>query len=247
MYNVEDIKARNNIVEYIDRYVPLKKAGRNYQACCPFHNEKSPSFTVAPDKQFYHCFGCGAHGSVIDFVMEYQGVDFKEACEILGGEKDLTRDIDHSFKKSIPIFREPVDHKQDYDKTKSFFDGLEKQNGYHIKNNKRYKPLVNGNFIKVNAMREDGVFLAGGMSYGAGLIYGSGDLTTWLCLTVKEAKEITSSKTARAIVVFNELNLRICAIDCKTQPLFKGAMVSLNGVDNECLIDDLKHHKIICA
>jgi hypothetical protein len=70
---IQDLLARVDIVDLVDGYVPLKKAGANYAACCPFHNEKSPSFTVSPTKQFYHCFGCGAHGTAISFVMEYQG------------------------------------------------------------------------------------------------------------------------------------------------------------------------------
>ena len=73
----------------IDRYVPLKKAGANYQACCPFHSEKTPSFTVSPTKQFYHCFGCGAHGTAIGFLMEYAGKSFPEAVEELARDAGL--------------------------------------------------------------------------------------------------------------------------------------------------------------
>lgn len=80
---VQDLLGRIDIVDVIERYLPLKKAGQNYSACCPFHKEKSPSFTVSPTKQFYHCFGCGAHGSAVGFVMEYQGVGFPEAVRIL--------------------------------------------------------------------------------------------------------------------------------------------------------------------
>ena len=80
---IQDLVARADVVEVVDSRVRLKKAGRNYQACCPFHNEKSPSFTVAPDKQFYHCFGCGAHGSALDFLMEYDGLEFPDAVEEL--------------------------------------------------------------------------------------------------------------------------------------------------------------------
>ncbi|AWB66875.1 DNA primase [Saccharobesus litoralis] len=82
---LDDLIARTDIVELIDSRVRLKKAGRNYQACCPFHNEKSPSFTVAPDKQFYHCFGCGAHGNVISFLMEHDRLEFVDAVEELAG------------------------------------------------------------------------------------------------------------------------------------------------------------------
>lgn len=80
---IHDLLDRADVVEVVDSRVPLKKAGRNYQACCPFHNEKSPSFTVAPDKQFFHCFGCGEHGNAIDFLMRYDGLEFPDAVEEL--------------------------------------------------------------------------------------------------------------------------------------------------------------------
>lgn len=80
---IQELLNRIDIVDVIDGYVPLKKAGANHVACCPFHGEKTPSFTVSPTKQFYHCFGCGAHGTAIGFLMEYQGVSFVEAIETL--------------------------------------------------------------------------------------------------------------------------------------------------------------------
>jgi DNA primase catalytic core len=70
-------------VGVVERYVPLKRAGGNYVACCPFHSEKSPSFTVSPAKQFYHCFGCGAHGTAVGFLMEYTGAGFVDAVKDL--------------------------------------------------------------------------------------------------------------------------------------------------------------------
>ena len=79
----QDLLNRVDIVDLVERYVRLKKAGANFVACCPFHNEKSPSFTVSPSKQFYHCFGCGAHGNAISFVMEYQGLGYVEAVKEL--------------------------------------------------------------------------------------------------------------------------------------------------------------------
>ena len=87
---VQDLLNRLDIVDVVDRYVPLKKAGANYVACCPFHSEKSPSFSVSPTKQFYHCFGCGAHGSAIGFVMEHQGLGFVETVEELARSVGLT-------------------------------------------------------------------------------------------------------------------------------------------------------------
>ncbi|MDR2188464.1 MAG: DNA primase [Azonexus sp.] len=86
---IADLLARIDIVDLVDSYVPLKKAGANYAACCPFHNEKTPSFTVSPGKQFYHCFGCGAHGTAIGFVMEYQGLGFVEAVKELAGRAGM--------------------------------------------------------------------------------------------------------------------------------------------------------------
>ncbi|MBU0752404.1 MAG: DNA primase [Gammaproteobacteria bacterium] len=80
---IQELLARVDVVDVIERYLPLKKAGANYQACCPFHSEKTPSFSVSPSKQFYHCFGCGAHGSAIGFVMQYAGLGFIDAVEEL--------------------------------------------------------------------------------------------------------------------------------------------------------------------
>ncbi|MFQ6372129.1 DNA primase [Shewanella sp. YIC-542] len=86
---INELIARTDIVDLIDRKVPLKKAGKNYAACCPFHSEKSPSFTVSREKQFYHCFGCGAHGNAIDFVMEYERLEFLDAIAELAGQLGL--------------------------------------------------------------------------------------------------------------------------------------------------------------
>ncbi|TLY70770.1 MAG: DNA primase [Gammaproteobacteria bacterium] len=80
---IDELIARADIVEVIGARVQLKKAGREYKACCPFHNEKTPSFSVSPDKQFYHCFGCGKHGTVLGFLMEHDHMAFPEAVEEL--------------------------------------------------------------------------------------------------------------------------------------------------------------------
>ena len=70
-----------DIVEVVSEYVPLKKTGRNFKACCPFHNEKTPSFVVSPEKQIYHCFGCSAGGNAIGFIMKQENISFPEAVE----------------------------------------------------------------------------------------------------------------------------------------------------------------------
>ena len=86
---IDDLVTRVDIVDVIDSRVPLKKTGREYQACCPFHDEKTPSFTVSPTKQFYHCFGCGAHGTAIGFLMEYEHMEFVEAVEELARQQGI--------------------------------------------------------------------------------------------------------------------------------------------------------------
>ena len=86
---IDDLIARYDIVDVVDARVKLKKTGKNFTACCPFHNEKTPSFSVSQDKQFYHCFGCGAHGNVLGFVMEFDRLEFIDAIEELAGQLGL--------------------------------------------------------------------------------------------------------------------------------------------------------------
>jgi DNA primase len=87
---IDELIARADIVEVIGSRVPLKRAGREYKACCPFHDEKTASFWVSPDKQFYHCFGCGAHGTALGFLMEYDRLPFPEAVEDLASRLGLS-------------------------------------------------------------------------------------------------------------------------------------------------------------
>jgi len=86
---IQDLLYRVDLIDLIDSYVPLKKTGANFAACCPFHSEKSPSFTVSPSKQFYHCFGCGAHGNAIGFIMAYSGAGFIDALKELAARCGL--------------------------------------------------------------------------------------------------------------------------------------------------------------
>jgi len=86
---IDELLARTDIVDVIDKRVPLRKAGKEYKACCPFHEEKTPSFTVSQTKQFYHCFGCGAHGTAIGFLMEYERLSFPEAVKELAAQAGM--------------------------------------------------------------------------------------------------------------------------------------------------------------
>jgi DNA primase len=100
---IEELLGRADIVELIERHIPLKRNGREFQACCPFHDEKTPSFTVSPQKQFYHCFGCGAHGSAITFLMKYEGLEFVDAVE------ELARHLGLTVPREASAPRKPVD------------------------------------------------------------------------------------------------------------------------------------------
>ena len=114
---IQDLLNRVDIVDVIEGHVPLKKAGANYIACCPFHGEKTPSFTVSPTKQFYHCFGCSAHGTAVSFMMEYIGMDFIEAINDLASRVGI---------------QVPVPEKKEYDGTSGFrVDGENKESSSH--------------------------------------------------------------------------------------------------------------------
>jgi DNA primase len=104
---IDELIARADIVEIIGSRVPLKKAGREYKACCPFHNEKTASFWVSPDKQFYHCFGCGAHGTALGFLMQYDQLPFPEAVEDLAGRYGLA--VPHEGVAGVRASADPVD------------------------------------------------------------------------------------------------------------------------------------------
>lgn len=105
---IDDLLARTDIISLVESRVALKKAGHEFQACCPFHDERTPSFTVSPSKQFYHCFGCGAHGTAISFLMEYDRLPFPEAVEVLAGEAgmDIPREAQSSDEpdRQKPLF-----------------------------------------------------------------------------------------------------------------------------------------------
>ncbi len=98
---IQQLLARVDIVDIIDKHVKLKKAGQNYSACCPFHNEKSPSFSVSPTKQFYHCFGCGVHGTAISFLMEYNGMGFRDAVKELAEGVGMTLPVEANREEAI--------------------------------------------------------------------------------------------------------------------------------------------------
>ena len=107
---LEEVKDTNDIVEVISQYVHLKRSGRNYFGLCPFHNEKSPSFSVSPDKQIFHCFGCGVGGNVITFISKIEGIGFKEAIETLADRANI----------KLPTIENNLDSKKEELKSKVY-------------------------------------------------------------------------------------------------------------------------------
>jgi DNA primase len=123
---INDLPNRVDIVDLINKRVALKKAGKDYKACCPFHEEKTPSFTVVPTKQIYHCFGCGESGGIIDFVMKYDHLSFVEAIESVAGESGISvvydqtaKPVDKRFKRYNQIMAELNDFYQNQLKSSS--------------------------------------------------------------------------------------------------------------------------------
>ena len=90
MDEIEQIKQKINIVDLVAEYIPLKKAGVNFKALCPFHNEKTPSFVVSPERQIFKCFGCQKSGDIFTFLMDKEGMEFKEALEVLAKKGGVT-------------------------------------------------------------------------------------------------------------------------------------------------------------
>lgn len=131
---IDELLARTDIVEVVGARVPLKRQGKEYSACCPFHDERSPSFTVSPTKQFYHCFGCGAHGTALSFLMNYDRLEFLDAVEELArrngmevpretqqrNENNDTRDLFNALEAAARFFQRNLEGSE---KAKAYLDG----------------------------------------------------------------------------------------------------------------------------
>jgi len=129
---IDEIVDKSDIVEVIGKYLKLKRSGSNYFACCPFHNEKSPSFAINANKQFFHCFGCGESGNVITFLMKYNGQEFTEVVLSLAAQAGIEIKQEKQFSKEI--IQQQKQHKI------TLFDVITKTNNYYQNN------LINANF-----------------------------------------------------------------------------------------------------
>jgi len=144
---IDELIERTNIVEVIGLRVPLKKAGREYRACCPFHNEKTPSFWVSPEKQFYHCFGCGAHGTALGFLIEHDRLPFPEAVEELAQSLGLA--VPHEGGTAPPPKR-----------NESLFDLMEKVARFYaasLESNRRAQDYLSGRGLQPATLTRFGI------------------------------------------------------------------------------------------
>ena len=126
---IDEIRNSNDIVDIISQYVNLKKSGRNFFGLCPFHNEKSPSFAVSPDKQIFHCFGCGVGGNVFHFVSKIENIGFKETLEMLANRANIT----------LPILDNVQDNKTAHLKSRVYEINKQAAQFYH---ENLYKPTA---------------------------------------------------------------------------------------------------------
>ena len=127
---IAEITAANDIVDTVSRYVRLKRSGNSYMGCCPFHREKTPSFHVSADKQLYHCFGCGAGGSVIQFIMNAEGLDFPEAVKYLADKAGIRLPEDNIGANSEERYRRKQElYKLNRDAARFFREMLLSQQG----------------------------------------------------------------------------------------------------------------------
>ena len=216
--NTENIKQSHNIVDYINQYVPLKPSGSGeFKALCPFHSEKTPSFTVSEKKQFYHCFGCGANGDVIKFVETYQGVEFIDACKILGGEVDEMDLRTVSANRARPLMTYPKYDKRDAVKTAKYIEKCEHVLMGEVKAY-QYKgewlvPVIDmdtGENVNLYNVR-NGKFLLGGVSHRAASIIKRNDSNDYLIVTDFDngLRLLINDKKLNLLVCYNAFNMKL--------------------------------------
>lgn len=224
MIDVDKLKASLNIVDVINGYLPLKKAGKNYIACCPFHGEKTPSFTVDENKQFYHCFGCGASGDVIGFVQEYFNSEFIEAAKMLGGESDkmpvdkIRQNMSRS-KIRLPLNKEPHD-KNEVDK---FLARCSIDKGHYFFGSSHVLLLTDIYKNRVSIALYDGLeirFFNKEFLYGSCFIIGDlNDKEMVLCESYKDALKASYYMNKTTICFFDAKNLFFIASQLKEKTL----------------------------
>lgn len=217
--DTEKIKRSHNIVDVIGRYVNIKKQGKDWFGCCPFHSEKSPSFTVEEGKQFYHCFGCGAHGDVIRFVQDYSGVEFMDACKELGAEIELmpAKKVQQNIKRASMTNNYPSYDKRDPEKCAEFVKGetLSESMSYTFFDMDLY-PVIDFDGQMVNLYEPvDQGFMAGGVSHVAFTpIIKNSSKNYLVVVDFWDGIRISYEKNVNVMIVYSAYNM---LLTCKTE------------------------------
>ena len=216
--NTDQIKQSHNIVDYISNFLPLKNAGAGeFKALCPFHSEKTPSFTVSEKKQFYYCYGCGATGDVISFVEQYQGVEFIDACKILGGQLDELDVRTIAANRARPIISYPKFDKRDPIKTAKYLEKCEpvllgEVNAYQYKGEWLVPVIDLDTNESVNLYNvRNGKFLCGGVSHRAASIIFRNTLNTFLIVSEFDnaLKLLNYGRKESVVIAYSSYNLKL--------------------------------------
>ncbi|MBD3671396.1 MAG: DNA primase [Gammaproteobacteria bacterium] len=182
---IDDLMSRVDIVDVIDERVPLKKAGKEYKACCPFHDEKTPSFTVSQSKQFYHCFGCGAHGTALGFLMEYDHMGFVEAVEDLASRAGM----------EVPREQGPAgEREQQGPDLGSLYDVLARADGFYRKQLREHPQAARA----VDYLKQRG--LTGNIAAEFGIGYAPPGWDALLALHANKSEQVESFITAGMLI-----------------------------------------------
>jgi len=208
MIDTIQLKQQVNIVDIISQFVPLKKQGKDYFGCCPFHGEKTPSFSVNEEKQFYHCFGCGENGDVLDFLMKYHGWDFAQAAKYLGAdiESQPLIKIQQNQRRKLISHRLPPDHQQDEELAQRCIDStMLADNGTYTSadGEQIYLPIktVSGELVNMYHLNRH-LFLAGAGSYNG---------AHWIIKNKQpSAIAVTSYELGNKIASTYGLNVAVC-------------------------------------
>lgn len=252
-FDIETVKRSHNIVNIIGQSVKLKKTGNNYTGLCPFHAEKTPSFSVDEKKQFYYCFGCGASGDVIDFVMNYSGLEFVDAYKQLGGELELlpSSEIKKNIANAALInhFRLPPDHKQDPEKALKIAQkcAAEESAGlikYRYKDG-FFLPIITMDGDLINAVhfpdKSAHSFIAGGPSY-SGFTPIKRESETWIgCVALHDGLNIAHTYNVNVAVCWTDAVLKYV---CKWNHCNTPIIPALRECDDDWLAYEMAWSKL---
>lgn len=215
--DIERIKNSVDIVDVIGGYIELKKQGGGYVACCPFHSERSPSFTVSASKQFYHCFGCGAGHDVVDFLMEYLNIEFIEAVKIIDSNA-FDDKMPSNYVKQVKI-RLPLNQVKK-ESANDVLTGCLEHKGHYFAGDCQVIPLinVNGELLSLAMIKGEGFdikFLDKKFVYGSCHIFGALNGSAVLTSNYWQALRVNRDHGVCAICVFDSHNFNFITSDLK--------------------------------